>query len=211
MLKVMRHLLTRAFLLLALPGVAFASFAADESKKVYKWKGNDGTMQYSDQLPPVVNPKSNKYVLDPHGRVRGEIPSTDVYIQQLNALNKKNAPVDPSVKARQDYDRALLQSYLSPHDFDIAQKRALEALQLRVSSTQAVLQDDNQRLQAIQQRKKTGEVVVDGEMSSIQTDISQRQADLVRFQNERERLIKKYASDKARWKLLKAEQPADDQ
>jgi hypothetical protein len=194
----------RALLLLMTLFIGSA-FAADDGKSsVYKWTDDRGNIHYSDKQPTNDGAKAAKTVLDNQGRQRGKIESAAEF--KARKQKEKEAatvkPVDPQEKSRQDYDRALLASYFSENDFDVARERAVDELDARISATTTLLTDLQTRNTELQQRLQQGERVSDETFQSVKKDITLQKGNLGLLYTERQKVLDKYAADKKRWKEL---------
>ncbi len=115
-------------LALLLPGAALAA--------MYKWVDDKGVVHYSDQVPPAAVNKGN-VELSPQGiPIRKVAPAMTP--EQRSAHEAEQARQNESAKGptREQiesarHDRALLQSYTTAGEIDLAKARSLQTLQAR--------------------------------------------------------------------------------
>ncbi|MDR1529379.1 MAG: DUF4124 domain-containing protein [Burkholderiales bacterium] len=172
--------------------------------ETYKWTDENGVVHYSDKIPPSAQ-KSEKTVLDKQGREIKRIESAAMFEQRQRQAEedaKKQAQQRPSPKEYRD--RALLFSYLSEEDIDLARDRALVVLDAQAQSMWAVIAQLEERQKSLLERKGNGEALPEGELESVKNDLSNRRNTVRRYMEEKSKITKKYDEDKKRWRELKA-------
>ena len=182
----------------------------------YKWVDEKGVVHYTDKMPPEavdkattelskegVQLKKTDKALSPEQR-----RANDQEVERQRQLAKQEEEV-----ARRD--RALLSSYTSEAEIDLARNRSLQTINNVVQSTVA-FSDQLTRRRAEAEAKKVefkGKPVVaalDREVESIDAELA-RQADLIaQKKHETEAVIAKYDADKRRWRELVAGKSASD-
>jgi hypothetical protein len=199
-------------------GVGFGAMAAVAvatgawAAGTYKWVDEQGVVHYSDQAPPET-PAKGATVLDKEGRQvkRIEPPLSP---QQQKAQAEEEERQRTLAKAREDQarkDKALMQSYTSEEEIDIARTRAISTIEGQIKSAQAYSADLKGRQQTIAQRKETfaGKPIpieLERESASVDAEIS-RQTILIRQkQEELAQAATKYDTIKQRWHEILADQ-----
>ena len=191
--------------LLALGLLAPAAQAA-----MYRWVDARGQVHYGDTLPDTYQ-KSGAAELGKQGQVVKRTLSEDerraTAAREAEELGKRRAATD---QARQD--RALLSSFSSVEEIDLAEERALDIHRQAIENAEARARELGQSIAQLNVRKKSLEgkrqpvpAALIGqlkqnllELEDLKGGIRQREAVM---QDVRE----KYAQDKARYRELSAE------
>src|SRR5215472_1645038 len=122
----MRYALTSLNNVAALAAALALCGAGSAAAATYKWVDDQGVVHYSDKVPPEAVSKGAT-VLDKQGRPVKKIEPAPTP-EQLKA--KEAAEEDQRARARVEQDqarrdRALMQSYTTESEIDIAKGRAL--------------------------------------------------------------------------------------
>ena len=200
--------LVAAAALLASPGSARAA--------LYKWVDEKGVVHYTDTLPPEAVDKA-RIELNKQGV---EVKKTDKALtpeqrraSEQDAQRQKDLARQQEEIARRD--RALLSSYTSEAEIDLARKRSLQTIDNVVQSTLAYSDQLNKRKAEIETKKeelkgKPVIAVLDRELESIDAALA-RQAELIeQKKRETEIVVAKYDADKQRWRELVAGKAAEN-
>jgi hypothetical protein len=180
---------------------------------LYKWTDEQGVVHYSDKAPQEASTKGATTVLDKQGRQVKKIepPLTP---EQLKAKADEDERQRELAKARDDQarkDKALMQSYTSENEIDLARNRALTTIDTQIKSAQAYSTELARRQKDIAKRKDgyAGKPIpntLQNESEAVDTELS-RQAILIRQkQEERAMVITKYDTVKQRWREIVADQ-----
>ncbi|MDR0587453.1 MAG: DUF4124 domain-containing protein [Burkholderiales bacterium] len=182
--------------LLALAAGSFAADGTDAKRRAFKWTDANGVVHYSDTLPPEAANRERSE-LDRQGRTRRTVDPNAV---AKSAAEKDKADSQNTIAPR---DRALLASYLTEQDFDVARSKALVAVDQQVSSEQLMLKQRLDRKGVLLKDQAAGLVTPIGELESLDFEISRLEVSLRRLQTERDKISIKYQIDKDRWLELK--------
>ncbi|MDR2173122.1 MAG: DUF4124 domain-containing protein [Burkholderiales bacterium] len=185
-------------------GVGIAAAQQAQSGKTYKWVDDKGVVHYSDKAPlEAVN--RDQTILDRQARHLRRIEATQFEgqrkVNEEEAERRRLERVQQSIDDRKD--RALVMSYLKEEDIDLARNRALSALDARIEATKAVLSQHQTRHKDLLGRQEAGDVLPEGELEKLETDIANRNAAIDRDLREKEKVYAKYERDKQRWRELK--------
>jgi hypothetical protein len=106
-------------------------------------------------------------------------------------------------------DRALMQSYTSEDEIDLARSRALATIDTQVQSAQAYsVQLTKRRVELEDKRKSFGDKPVppafEREMESIGEELAKQDALIAEKKREATAVTARYDADKARWRELRA-------
>ncbi|HVN33963.1 MAG TPA: DUF4124 domain-containing protein [Casimicrobiaceae bacterium] len=182
---------------------------------VYKWVDDKGVVHYTDTLPPEAVDKArielNKQGVEVKKTDKALTPEQRRGIEQDAQKQKELARQQEEIARR---DRALLSSYTSEAEIDLARKRSLQTIDNVVQSTLAYSEQLNKRKAELEVKKEEmkGKPIVavfDRELESIDSELA-RQAELIaQKKRETEMVVAKYDSDKQRWRELVAARAAE--
>lgn len=182
----------------AIHGACAAEAQKSGSGKIIKWVDDKGITHYGDSLPAQESARSNSVINSQGVTVRKNIP---VPVQPGNT-----APTSEQQEQAR-HDKALLASYTTEQEIDLARDRnlqmdesALESLRQRRSTVAAQLNDLQQAANATKARKSPvpQDMARDinaktAELGRIDSQIKQRlnnmQATRKRFDQEKQRFI----------------------
>lgn len=193
---------------LAAMAVAAAAWAAG----MYKWVDEQGVVHYSDQVPPET-PAKGATVLDKQGRQVKKI-DPPLSAEQLKAKEEEDERQRALARAKEEQarkDKALMASYTSEDEIDIAKARSISTIEGQIKSAQAYSEELTRRQQVIAKRKASYEgkpipVELDHESAAVDGELS-REAILIRQKQEELTLAAtKYDTIKQRWHEILADQ-----
>lgn len=199
-----------AFALAAMLLAAAAVLAGTSPARAatYKWVDEKGAVHYTDKLPPEAVDKAS-VELNKQG-IPVKKTEKSLTVEQRRAMAVEDERQREVAKQQEEVarrDRALLSSYTSEAEIDLARNRGLQTINSVISSTQAFSEQLNKRKADVEARKaelkgKPVPATLDRELESIDAELA-RQADLV-AQKKRETtaIVAKYDADKQRWREL---------
>jgi hypothetical protein len=179
---------------------------------LYKWTDDQGAVHYSDKAPPEM-PAKGATVLDKQGRSIKKI-DPPLKPEEIKAKADEDERQRALAKARDDQarkDKALMQSYSSENEIDLARTRALTTIDTQVKAAQAYSTDLVRRQKDIAKRKegyggKPIPVELQHESDAVDTELS-RQTILIRQKQEEQTMVTaKYDTIKERWRQILADQ-----
>lgn len=192
---------------------AGATFSLPAAAKMYKWVDENGTTHYGETIPPEYADR-NRSELNNEGRVikkqevltPEEIRATRSAREQEEA--KKRADEQAALE-RKRHDKALIETYSSPEEIDLARKRNLQQIELRINGVNANIKRANDNLRALQKEGETYTSANKPIPSSLQDDLQVAQTRLEKLQKDLEKseaekaaIDARYDADKARYKEL---------
>jgi len=194
----------------ALIGIAVLSNAAAAQGTTYKWVDEKGGVHYSDKLPPEVANK-NRVELNAQG-VPIKRTERALTPEQLKAKEQEEARAREIEKQREEIarrDRALLSSYTTEQDIDLARNRAQQTLDAAIQSAEAYAAQLKIRKADAEARKASyaGKPVppaVERQLETISAEVDQQAELIARKKREAAALHAKYDADKQRWRELGA-------
>lgn len=197
--------LTAAVAMLAGGGTARAA--------MYKWVDEKGVVHYTDTLPPEAVDKArvelNKQGVQVKKTDKALTPEQRRAIEQDAQQQKAVARQQEEVARR---DRALMSSYTTEAEIDLARNRSLQTINNVVQSTLAYSEQLSKRKTEVEAKReemkgKPVVAVLDRELESIDAELA-RQADLIaQKKRETEMVVAKYDADKQRWRELVTSKP----
>lgn len=185
-----------------------AAFSLSAEAKLFKWVDNNGTTHYGETIPPEYANK-DAVKLD-KGRIEKR--------EDKNTSVQKAAQKDPvAEKARieaERHDNALINTYSSEKEIDLARDRNLQQIEARTGSYTTMLTSAKESLVSLQQeadkRTKQGLKV----FKSLEEDIVEANARIVKLQGDLDNSLKetesvkaRYEADKVRYRELKGFTP----
>ena len=195
-----------AFLLLA--SATFLAAAGQARAAMYKWVDEKGVVHYTDKMPPEAVDKAsvelNKQGVPINKTEKALTPEQRRATEQEATRQREAARAQEELARR---DRALVSSYTSEAEIDLARNRSLQTIKNVVLSSQAFSEQLNKRKTDVEAKKAESQgkpivAVLDRELESIDGELA-RQADLI-AQKKRETaaIVAKYDADKQRWREL---------
>lgn len=200
----------------AIVGIALLTTALPGHATTYKWVDEKGIVHYSDKIPPEATDKSrvelNAQGLPVKKTERAPTP------EQLRAKEEEEARARLIAKERQEIarrDRALLSSYTTENEIDLARNRSLRTIEASIKSAEAYASQLKIR-QADAEAKKAGyagksvPAAIERELESISAESARQAALIAQKQKEMDAVQVKYDADKQRWRELVAARGAAD-
>lgn len=177
----------------------------------YKWVDEKGEVHYTDKLPPEEVNKGNVELNKQGVPIKKTEPALSPEQRRAKALEEDRqrqlAKLQEETERR---DRALLSSYTSESEIDLARNRSLQTIDSVLKSAQAYAEQLTKRQAALEAKKKTdysdkpAPPALERELEGISTELG-RQAELIALKKrEIVQVNTKYDADKQRWRALVA-------
>jgi Domain of unknown function (DUF4124) len=189
--------------LLAAPGMARAA--------TYKWVDEKGVVHYTDHMPQEAVNKGNAELNKQGVTVKTTEPAPTP--EQRRAKEEEEARQRDIVRQQEERarrDRALLSSYTSEAEIDLARNRSLRTIESVVQSSKAYTEQLTRRKKELDAKKKTEFATkpmpptMERELETINTELA-KQDDLLFLKQQEVVAVKaKYDADKKRWRELVA-------
>lgn len=189
------------------------SFSLPASAKLYKWVDENGTTHYGETVPPEYA-NQDRSELNKAGRVikKQEVLTPEERSVERSAKEQAEAKKLEEAQAaleRKRRDRALIDTYSSPDEIDLARKRNLQQIELRINGINANIKRANDNLLGLQKEADTYTNANRKIPQSLQEDLQEAQVrldklkkDMEKPQAERAAMEARYDADKARYKEL---------
>ena len=178
-----------------------AVFSLNAEAKLYKWVDENGTTHYGETIPPNYANR-NTQTLE-KGR-----------LQERESAREKPGKNSISLSRDEEQarrrDNALINTYSSEKEIDLARDRNLEQVEARTNSFSVLLKSAQENLVSLQQEAekmtKQGRKV----FKSLEEDMVEANAHIAKLENDLNQSLKeteavkaRYAADKARYRELK--------
>ncbi len=200
------------FVALALAALVALAPAAG-AQKLYKWTDEKGVVHYTDKAPDASR---GGVQLDKQGRPVGKIepaPTPEqIRAKQAEEERRREAAKEQEIAARRD--RALLASYTTEAEIDLARARAVATVESQIQSAQAYLAQLTKRKTEIDARKaKLGDnplpPQLERDSASVDAEYAKNSDLVVQKQRELAAVAARYDADKQRWRELKVQQESN--
>lgn len=199
--------MTKSQLLIAL--IAGISFSLPVSAKMYKWVDDQGVTHYGETIPPQYADK-DRSELNQKGRVirKDEVLSPEERRLKEEEDARKRAEKEAALESRRR-DKALINTYSSPAEIDLARARNLQQIDARVNGVGAQLKIVSDRMLGLQKEAEGYQQSGKKLPKSLQEDMDETRARLDKLQRDLDKakadkaaMEARYDEDKARYKEL---------
>ena len=181
---------------------------------LYRWVDEDGTVHYSDKLPPEAIQRERE-VLDDQGRRVNMYPAAKTPAQKAEEVRQREAAAAEQARLDEEKrkDRVLLQTFTTVEEIEMARDDRLAQIEAQIAITESKLErlrrEQNQLKQRVEAIEKQGNPVPPQLQENYDT-ARQSLLDNEKFLQERRaehtELAEKFAADIERFKELKAEE-----
>jgi len=178
-----------------------AVFSLNAEAKLYKWVDENGTTHYGETIPPNYANR-NTQTLE-KGR-----------LQERESAREKPGKNSISLSRDEEQarrrDNALINTYSSEKEIDLARDRNLQQVEARTNSFSVLLKSAQENLVSLQQEAE--EMTKQGRkvFKSLEEDMVEANAHIAKLENDLNQSLKeteavkaRYAADKARYRELK--------
>lgn len=177
----------------------------------YKWVDEKGVVHYTDQMPPeAVNKAAVELNKQGVPVKKTDAALTPEQRRAKAAEDERRKAVEKQQEEAARRDRALLASYTSEAEIDLARTRAVQTIDDVVKSSQGYAEQLGKRKSLLEVRRKADyadkpmPIEMERELATVNLEL-QRQAELVaQKQKELVAINAKYEADKKRWRELVA-------
>jgi hypothetical protein len=199
--------MTKSQLLIAL--IAGIAFSLPASAKMYKWVDDQGVTHYGETIPPQYADK-DRSELNKKGRVikTNEVLSPEERLLKEEENARKRAEKEAELESRRR-DKALINTYSSPDEIDLARHRNLQQIDARVNGVGAQLKIVSDRMAGLQKEadgyRQAGKQLppsLQDDLSETQGRVDKLQQDLEKAKADKAAMEARYDADKARYREL---------
>lgn len=193
----------------AVLAAAAIALAAPALSATYKWVDEKGVVHYTDKLPEGQDKASVE--LNKQGvPIRRIEPPPSVEARRAKAAEEerqKQLAREREVVDRRD--RALMSSYTSEDEIELARSRALATIDTQVQSAQAYSTQLSKRRKELEAKRATfgdkgAPPAFEREMESIESELAKQDALIAEKKRETAAVTARYDADRQRWRELKA-------
>jgi hypothetical protein len=193
----------------ALGALVLLSTAGGARAATYKWVDEKGVVHYTDKMPPEEINKGRVELNKQGVPVKATEPAPTPEQQRAKAEEderQKQLAKEQAEVARRD--RALLSSYTSESEIDLARNRSLRTIESVVQSSKAYSEGLAKRKAALEAKKKTEYAskpmppTMERELETLNTELTRQEDLLLLKQKEVLAVNAKYDADKKRWREL---------
>jgi Domain of unknown function (DUF4124) len=175
----------------------------------YKWVDDQGVVHYTDKLPPEAINKGSVELNKQGVPIKKTEPALTP--EQRRAKEAEEERARAAAKIRDEIerkDRALLQTYTTESEIDLARSRALGTISAQVQSAQAYSANLNKRRTELNTRLAAlGDKPVPPQLERERTNVDEelaKQSDLILAKQREIAIINaRYDADKLRWQQLR--------
>jgi uncharacterized protein (DUF342 family) len=175
-----------------------ASNSPTTASKLYKWVDDKGETHYGEVIPP-------EYANRDHVQINNQ----GMQVKQKNAAGKStggNVSIEQMRK-----DAALLSSYSSEQEIDLARDRNLQQIQARIDSIQLLQQSTQDNMNSYNREadilKQAGKPIppsLQADLDRTQDKLFQQEQQLAAAEEKKVEVKANFEADKVRYRELKA-------
>jgi hypothetical protein len=191
------------------------TLAAPAAAATYKWVDEKGHVHYSDKMPEASDKGSVELNKQGVAVRRIEPPPTPEQRRAKVADEERQKQLAREREVVDRRDRALMQSYTSEDEIDLARSRALGTIDTQVQSAQAYSVQLNKRRTELEAKRKsypdkTVPPAVEREMESIDSELARQDSLIADKKRESAAVTARYDADRQRFRELRAIAPAKE-
>jgi len=208
-----RALLATATLVVA---ALLCAAAGTTRAATYKWVDDKGVVHYSDKMPPEAVDKATVELNKQGIPVKKTDPAPSAEQRRLKqeeeARQREQAKQNEGSARR---DRALVASYTSEAEIDLARKRAVQTIDNVIQSSQAFIEQLTKRKTEAETKRneakaKPTTAALDRELEGIEAELTRQDELIAQKKREAAAVTAKYDADKQRWRELVAAKSVPD-
>ena len=179
-------------------------FSLPAAAKMYKWVDDKGVTHYGETIPPEYAHRDRE-VLNKAGRV---VDKKEVLTPEERRAKEiedtQNRAAEEVVFEQKRRDKALLNTYSSVKEINLARARNLQQVEARINSISSQIKAADEKLVGLQ-KEADGYAKADKKIPvSLRDDLQESQARLTRLQRDLEKFRAEKAAVEARYDAEKA-------
>ena len=181
-----------------------AAISLNAEAKLFKWVDNEGVTHYGETIPPEY---ANKEAVKLE---KGRIEKREDRVATQKAAVKDPAAERARIEAER-HDNALINTYASEKEIDLARDRNLQQVEARTGSFTTLLKSAQENQVALQKEAegltKQGRKIpksLEEDLVEAQVRVDKMQTDLNNSLKESEAVKARYEADKVRYRELKS-------
>ncbi len=182
-----------------------SAFCFNAEAKLYKWVDDSGVTHYGETIPPEYANRDTQQ-LD-KGRLSDR---KDGFDDKTKTSTKKETEEDKAALVAKRRDEALLNSYTTENEIDLARDRNLTQIEARINSYNTLIKSAQENLDDLRKeadsRTKSGRKIpqsLTDDLAAAQERLEKLKRDLDTNQKESDAVKARYEADKQRFRTLK--------
>jgi chromosome segregation ATPase len=188
--------------------VAAPAWAA---KQMYRWVDAQGKVHYGDTIPPEYAKQGNKEMTKSGRVVKETAPAlTPEQIKARAEAEARDKEAKEKAEERARKDKALLASFTTVGELDLAEKRNLEAVDLQIKSNELRIKSVQGRLDGLKKqetliasRKRPIPPDLVDDIKQTEGEIAHLRGNIADLNREKDALRARYGADRKRYMELK--------
>lgn len=175
------------------------SFSVPAAAKMYKWVDDKGVTHYGETIPPEYANKDREE-LNRAGRVveKKEVLTPEEHRAKELEDTKKRA-AEEVVREQKRRDKALLNTYSSVKEINLARARNLQQVEARLNSISSQIKAADEKLLGLQKEADGYDKAGKKTPVSLRDDLKEAQVRLTRLQQDLEKSREEKAAVEARY------------
>lgn len=180
------------------------------AQNTYKWVDDKGVVHYTDKMPPEMINKGAT-VLDKQARPIKKVDPALTPDQRAakEAEEERQKQLARERDSAERKNRALLDSYTSESEIDLAKSRALGTLDTQIQSAEGYIVQLNKRKKEAEAKKaqlggKPMPEPLERELMTVDIEHAKQASLISQKKQEKSMITARYDADKQRWRELRA-------
>ncbi len=210
-----RRVLVRVECAAAAVALSLGLSGGASAQQLYKWTDEKGVVHYTDKAP---DPGRAGTVLDKQGRPVSRIEGapTPEQARAREVEDEKRRALAREEEAEARRNRAILSSYTTEAEIDLARARAAATVETQLQSAQAYMAQLTKRKQDIDARKaRFGDKPIppqlEADSAAVDAEFAKNRDLVLQKKRELAAVTARYDADKERWRELKAQETGGPQ
>lgn len=216
--------MTRIFSRISICRLIFAGLIASAlsimppaiAAKLYKWVDENGTVHYSDKLPPEAAQNAHEQ-LNKRGqtteRVKDPQEQIEEQIVDTGAEEARRRQAEMEARERM-HDRILLDTFTTERDLMLTRKDRVNAvdshinlMKSNIERTQSQISEVQAKIDAIKAKGKDVPANLLNQLEKLNSQLAKNQEYISAKQDERRKLVEQFDGDLKRFRELKGIEP----
>ena len=190
--------------------ICIAVLCSNAEAKLFKWVDKDGETHYGETIPPEYADR-NSVEINQSGRIEKSRKVISPESRQASKeADAKKIAEEEALKESKRRDNALLNTYTTEKEIDLARNRSLQQVEARISSYSILLKSSQESLDGQYQEQsdftKQGRKIPKSLTDDIDSGVARvgkYKKELAQSEQEKINVQNRYEADKARFRQLK--------
>lgn len=191
-----------------LVGIVLFAIATIAHGELYKWTDGSGIVHYSDHLPPDAVDRAHEQLNHQGIPIRKTDKAAPPPSRTTSAVEQEHdRQLAREHQTSERRDRALLDSYSSTAEIDLARNRALSTINAQIASASSYVAEMTKRRDELLAKKASYAAhpapdSIGHELSSIDAELARQQAFIAGRRKEAATITARYDADHLRYEQL---------